>query len=75
MSLNTNTAAPFDTCLQCDKEKGLKSLESIATIQKTIHCGSPCKMTSSFNGGLETEASGVIGYEDSKTSFYDGGWE
>lgn len=66
MSLNTNTDAPLDTCLQCGKNWDLKSLERIATNQKTIRCGSPSKTTSLRSGDLETEVSGARGYEITK---------
>ncbi len=65
----------YAKCLPTDNDWDKSSLESIATAQKITRCGSPSKTTSLRSGDLETEVSGARGSEDSKTSFYDGGWE
>lgn len=75
MLLNTNTVALFAKCSPGANKWDSKSLEIFAIAKKSTQSGSICRMTSSFSGDSEIEASGARGYEISESSFHEKGWE
>ena len=70
-----STDAPSVKCLRGANEWDVKSLEIFASIKRFTPCGSPSRMTSSSNGSSGIEGNGVSGFEITKTSYHERGWE
>lgn len=73
--LNTNTAAPYVNFLPGANKWDSKILELFATKKKFTKDGLRSKTTSSCNGDLEIEVSGVNGYEITNSSYHERVWE